>query len=410
MPRMAFSRAGKPRVLFVAEAVTLAHVARCAVLAGALDPAVYDIVVACDPRYRSFVADPRWRHVELQSIDSARFLHALARGKPVYDTATLGRYVADETALIDRERPDLIVGDFRLSLSVSARLKRVPYATVTNAYWSPFFEGGNAFPIPVLPLTRCLPVPWAQALFDIVRPLAMASHCKPLNRVRVQHGLASLGNELRRVYTDADFVLYADGRDMFPMARLPPNHHWLGPLAWSPPVALPDWWDRLDAGLPCVYVTLGSSGSAEVLSAVLQALADLPINLIASGAGASAVRAVSERTYMAPFLPGDLATERAALVICNGGSLTCQQALMAGVPVLGIASNMDQFLNMEAVVRAKAGVLLRSDRLSAARIRDAVGSLLSKSDWGPGVERLRARLASEDAPRRFADLVRQVLA
>ena len=42
---------GKPRILFVAEAVTLAHVARPAVLAQSLDRDVYEVFFATDLRY-----------------------------------------------------------------------------------------------------------------------------------------------------------------------------------------------------------------------------------------------------------------------------------------------------------------------------------------------------------------------
>src|SRR5690606_21714330 len=41
----------RPRILFVAEAVTLAHVARPMMLAQRLDPARYDVSLATDGRY-----------------------------------------------------------------------------------------------------------------------------------------------------------------------------------------------------------------------------------------------------------------------------------------------------------------------------------------------------------------------
>ena len=35
-------------------------------------------------------------------------------------------------------QPDLVIGDFRLSLSVSARVAGVPYIAIANSWWSPF--------------------------------------------------------------------------------------------------------------------------------------------------------------------------------------------------------------------------------------------------------------------------------
>src|SRR3569833_1809409 len=51
--------AGKCRVLFVSEAVTLAHVARPLALAKALDRSRYDVALACDPRYNELLGAAR---------------------------------------------------------------------------------------------------------------------------------------------------------------------------------------------------------------------------------------------------------------------------------------------------------------------------------------------------------------
>jgi len=96
--------------------------------------------------------------------------------------------------LLQAVQPDLVIGDFRLSLSVSARLQRTPYITVSNAYWSPWVR--QHYTVPNLPLTGVLPIWLADPLFRLIRPLAFASHAVPLNRVRRRHGLPSLGSDL----------------------------------------------------------------------------------------------------------------------------------------------------------------------------------------------------------------------
>ncbi|MBW8894186.1 MAG: glycosyl transferase family 1, partial [Burkholderiales bacterium] len=193
------------RIALFAEAVTLAHVARPIALARAIAPAGHQLLLACDPRYAAFAADGPWQREDIRSIPSAQFNEALAKGTPVYDFATLKSYVDEDLRLIEAFKPDLIVGDFRLSLSVSARLASVPYMAITNSYWTPQYEGGYA--LPVIPLSRALPLPLAAALFHIFRPLAFIPHCRPMNRLRKHYKLPSLGNNLRRVYTDADHLL-----------------------------------------------------------------------------------------------------------------------------------------------------------------------------------------------------------
>ena len=396
------------RILFFAEAVTLAHVARPIVLANSLDPNRYETVMACSPRYQRFLDCEAWNTLPLNSITSQRFVRALASGSPVYDVETLRGYVREDLSLIETVEPDLVVGDFRLSLSVSCRLAGVPYAAITNAYWSPFFIGLK-YPLPVLPMTRFLPIAVAQAVFNLARRIAFALHCKPLNRVRIENGLPSLGDDLRRVYTDADCTLYADAPGLFETEPLPPNHRYLGPILWSPPLTKPIWWDALPTDKPIIYLTLGSSGQAAVLNQVLEALSEMPVTVMASTAGRAVPDRRASNLFIADYLPGIEAAARSQLVICNGGSPTSHQALSAGVPVLGIASNMDQFLNMAAIVKAGAGILLRADRLGNRLVRDAVEKILVASRLGINAARLSHGFGPDDAGRRFRDWVDESL-
>jgi UDP:flavonoid glycosyltransferase YjiC (YdhE family) len=393
------------RVLFFAEAVTLAHVARPLVLMDALPPDAWHAVLACDDRYHRFTHNLQRETLPLGSIDSARFLRALAQGKPVYSIETLRGYVAEDLRLIDRVRPDIIVGDFRLSLSVSARVARVPYVAIANWYWSPL-RPRRQFPLPVLPMTRWLPLPVAHALFRWASPIAFAAHCAPLNRLRREHGLASLGNDLRRVYTDADQTLYADAPAERP--ELPTYHRVIGPIVWSPPVALPPWWGTLPSDRPLVYVTLGSSGMHRVLGALVQALAQLPVVVVVATAGAALEAPLPANVFTADYLPGAEAAARAALVVCNGGSPTCQQAAAAGVPVLGIASNMDQFINMEAVEEAGAGIVMRADRLTRVQLQHAITQMLTSSEYRAAAARLANHHLRFDAKREFVTALRSI--
>ncbi|MGV7210168.1 glycosyltransferase [Oxalobacteraceae bacterium A2-2] len=395
-------------ILFMAEAVTLAHVARPLALAGALAPERYEVHFACAGGYEHFFADSGLRHWPLASISSARFLAALAAGQPVYDQATLQRYVEEDLHLLAELRPDVVVGDFRLSLSASARIARLPYVALANAYWSPYAR--QHYTVPSLAMSRVLPIPLAQAMFQLMRPLAFARHARPLNQVRQAYRLPSLGPDLRRVYTDADHTWYADVPEMFPTDGLPATHAYLGPVLWSPPVALPPWWHALPPALPVVYVTLGSSGQGDLLPLVLHALAPLPLTAMVATAGRPPPARPPANAYMASYVPGEAAARRAALVICNGGSPTSQQALAAGVPVLGIAGNLDQFLNMDGVMRAGAGAVLRADRLQEGELQHTVMALLEQPGPRAAAARLAQVLAAAPAPRRFVELLDGVLA
>jgi len=398
---------GKPKILFVAEAVTLAHVARPAVLAQALDRDVYDVIFATDPRYNQLFPElSDYRH-DIWSISSADFLNALAKGSPLYSKRTLERYVEDDLKLIDEIKPDLIVGDFRLSLSVSARLRHIPYATISNVYWSVY--SSNDYPVPQLPMTRFLGVWLSQFLFDLSRPLAFALHCIPLNSVRRKYGLKSLGYDLRAVYTDADEVLLADMPDYFPIAAEARHHRYIGPIPWSPSSSIPSWWSDIDRNRPIVYVTLGSSGRIELLPRVLEALAQLPVTVIATTAGRAELSSVPDNAMVSEYLPGDKAAGMAALVVCNGGSLTTYQAIQNGTPVLGVVSNLDQHLNMSYLSRAGIGAVIRSEKAGVKQICKAVEMLLNEQHYKDAAEKALESAQSYNPQAQFQRFVEETL-
>ncbi|MDS4013651.1 MAG: glycosyltransferase [Candidatus Accumulibacter sp.] len=365
----------RPTVLFIADAVTLAHAARPCALARKLDRTRFSAVLACDQRYRKLLSGLDFPVIPLASIASERFLAAAASGRPLYDAATLRAYVRDDLDLLNSVRPNVVVGDHRLSLSVSARIARVPYLNIINAYWSPYAVG-HALPVPDLPVSRWLGARLAEPLFGIAWPLASAWHCRPLNRVRAEHGLPSLGHDWFRAYTDADHTLYADASELVPTLDRPANHTYLGPIQWSPDVALPQAWDSLPTDRPLIYATMGSSGDARLLQMVFDALADLPITLIVTTAGKALNFPPPENACIIDYAPGHLLAERADLMICNGGSLSVYQSLIAGKPLIGIASHMDQHLSMVYVERAGVGRRLRSDALSVKALRQTVEQLL----------------------------------
>jgi UDP:flavonoid glycosyltransferase YjiC (YdhE family) len=397
----------KPVILLIAEAVTLAHFARIVTLAKALDPASYEVVVASDPRYANLEAPFDFAFHPIRSIPSAEFTQALSDGIPLYGIETLTHYVEDDLALINRVKPDLIVGDFRLTLAVSAPLSEVPYAAVVNAYWSPYAD--IVYPVPDLRMTRILGVPLAQKLFDVARPIAFALHARPLNQVRRRYGLPPLGSDLRTVYTWGDYTLYADVPELITTLPLPANHRHLGPPLWSARTPMPDWWGTLPEDNPVVLLTMGSSGRTDLLPTLLSALSDLPVTVITAATGKIDQSNVPANAFVADYLPLDSAVRRSSLVICNGGNLTTYQALAAGVPILGICSNMDQLLNMSAIERLGAGLSLRACLATRARLQQSVLALLQTPAYAQAAGQAGKRFRQIDAGQRFREFVAEVL-
>lgn len=386
------------RILFITENVTLAQVVRLLALARRLPRELYDVHFACGDAEPWLFAGTSFRRWPLLTVDGPRALSALARGERLYDAATLERYVEQELALFEEVEPELVIGDFRLSLAVSSRLAGVRCASLINAYWSPFAVR-ERFPLPDHPIVSLVGVELAERYFPQALPRVFEHFAAPLNAVRRRHGLpkASLLEQL----CFGDWSLYPDVPELCPVAQAPSTHEYLGVVPWAPEVPLPPELLAASAAQPLVYVTLGSSGDQTALTAVLAGLSKLPILGVLATAGKPPPARLPDNFRVFDYVPGDLVARQARFVVTNGGSASVYQALGAGVPVLGIPSNLDQYLTMQAVTRAGAGLQLRSASLKPEQVLRAAAQLCDDTLLARRARELAALFGAYDCHLRF---------
>jgi UDP:flavonoid glycosyltransferase YjiC (YdhE family) len=394
----------KPRVLFIGEAIALSHVARPALLAAHLSERGWDVCFACDPRYNRLLPPSSFPRVDLDSLPNSTVLRRLHLNEPMFDVDTLERYIRVDLDLLRWFQPDIVVGDWRLSLIVSSRLAAVPFLNIVDAHWSPWVD--TRFEPADSPISRLIGVPLSNLLFQLVHPLAFALHTIPINTVLRKYRLPETGPDIRRYFSHGDFSAYPNDADLFPLREpLPPERAFIGPLLWSPQVPKPAWWDRLPRNRPVVYVSLGSTGEPGLLDAVFRVLGDLPVSVIAATAARGNPSDVPGNVYLAEFVPGMEAARRSQFVICNGGAMSGQQALSAGVPFLGLISNMDQILYSRAVQRAGACELLRESEVSEDSLRRLVRALLTEHRYRAAAEKIARRTALSDSLTAFEQFI-----
>jgi UDP:flavonoid glycosyltransferase YjiC (YdhE family) len=371
----------RKRILFLAEGATMAHFVRPLALAEALDTAEYDISFYAPRRFSRYLQDKPFPIGDLASMPGERFLSNIDHGKPPFPADVIRGYVQQDRELIRSLRPDLVIGDMRLSLPISARLEGARYAVMINAYWSPYARHRSL--LPALPISRVMP-PWLLGpIYRRVEPLAYAIHVGEMNRVRKEFGVPLLPPDLRAMYTEGDHVLYPDIPEFVPTSSLPENHHYVGICEWTPPIANPDWWDGMLADAkPKVFVSLGSSGPLRALPALLKGLSTLPVSVLLATSGRQmdeTMRAASGATsgmYIADLLPFTATAAAASVVVSHGGSGGLYPAMAAGTPVLGIPSNADQQLSTACLEDSGAGIGIRVEEASERRLRRALEQLL----------------------------------
>lgn len=408
----------KKRLLFVAENVTLAQVVRLVTLARGLPSEAYEVHFACSEFPALVFSGTHFTQHRIDTLAPELAAKALDAGRRLYEKSTLLRYIAAETRLIDAVRPDLVIGDFRLSLSTSAELRGVPSAVLINAYWSPFARR-ERFPVPDHPIIGWLGESLTEQYFPQAIPRVFQHFANPINAARKKHGLAPVGS-LLEVLTHADYTLYPDDPWLTPIDGAKATHRFLGPVLWQPdlpgeesgltragePSVSPV--DRGDDERPLVYVTLGSSGNVQLLPMIARVLGQLPVRAVIATAGRRELRQLPENVVAREFVRGEDMARRARIVISNGGSTTGYQALSQGTPVLGIPSNFDQYLATEAIVSAGAGALVKARQATPEVLRDAIMGLLQDQAALAAARHVAERFSQHDSVASFRAFVEQV--
>jgi UDP:flavonoid glycosyltransferase YjiC (YdhE family)/glycosyltransferase involved in cell wall biosynthesis len=394
----------RPRVLLIGEAAAISHVARPHKLATHLHQQGYEVCFASDPRYNNLIPKNGLRRAEVFSLPNATVFQRLNRGEPIYDVATLDRYVQDELRLMREFKPDIVVGDQRNSLATSSRVAGVRYINIIDAHWSPADE--NEFEPVNSPLVPLAGLPIANLLLNITRPIALAYWTLPVNIIRVKYGLPPLTPNFKEVFTYGDYTVYPTYPELYALKhRLPRRHSFIGPLIWSPKVEKPEWWDRPSRSLPIVYVCVGSTGQPNLLESIFKILGDLPVTVIAATAARKSLEHVPANTFIADFLPGTEAARRSRLVICNGGTMSGQQTLSVGVPYLGLVSNPDQLLFSQAVQRVGACEVLRECEINESNLRQSIVSMLASERHQTAARACATHMAKWDSCREFEKVI-----
>lgn len=383
----------------------MTHFARPAALANALDPAEWDVYFWTPKRFHHLFSRTVTRLGDLHTIDPTAFLDSLAKGTVSYSAAALHKYVRDDLAIFEEIAPDLVIGDYRLSLCVSAPLAKVAFASIFNAHWSPYRRQPAI--VPDLPITRWVSPLILNRLYAGLRPVFYALHAKPLNDTRQAFGLPRLSRDLREVYTAGDLVLYPDVPEFVPLTEAPSHHHFIGPCSWSAESPKPDWWGEVMASTePRVFVSLGSSGPIKALPAVLDALSQLPVKVILTTSG-RAVGPTRPSVYVCDLLPYEETASHCAAVVSHGGTGGIYPALSAGTPILAIPSNIDMHLSAALLVESGAGLQLRVERASPERLRKQLERLLSETRFRESAAGWAATLAHYDTNKLLTNLLRR---
>jgi len=385
----------------------MAHFVRPLALADSLDTCQYDVHFYAPARFFGHLKGKPFTIGELRTMPGERFLENTSKGAPIFPADVIRDYIRQDRALISSIGPDLVIGDMRLSLPVSARLEGAVSAVMINAYWSPYTRRRSI--LPALPLTRIVPPRLLGPVYKLAEPLAYAVHVGEMNRVRKEFGIPALPADLRVMYTEGSYVLYPDVPEFVPASNLPAHHRYVGICQWTPATSRPDWWDSMLADpKPKVFVSLGSSGPLRALPALLEALSKLPVAVLLATSGRTMPR-LGPGVYVADLLPFTETAGQASVVVSHGGSGGLYPAIAAGTPVLGIPSNADQQLSTAVLKESGAGLGVRVEEASEKRLLQALKRLLFDPQYRRAAQQWASVYSRYDSGAMFGEFLSEAL-
>lgn len=392
----------KLKILFIPEVVTDAHLYRTLTLAQSIKTK-YNVIFAASEYVREIIEKESIPFFSIPTMKREEFLFRLDKGKPIYTMDILKNYVTSELLLFDNVSPDIVIGDFRLSLSISCEHWGVPYVNIVNAHWSPFYK--QIFSLPdTIDIKKVLGDRISTSLFLLLKPIIFRTQVKAINELRKQFGLSGIG-ELREVYTYGTYTLYPDVPSLFPTRQLPKNHMFIGPIMYQSPTPMPEWWEKcISAKKTLIYISLGSSGDPSLYHSILTTIKNLPVIGIVSTANKYQPEPdikEAENIFIANYLPAMDIIKESSLVICNGGSGTVYQALSCGVPVIGLPRNMDQYLIMNQLEKSNYGKLIRKGDCYKKNLRETIITLLEDKKIKENVYRISKEIKRYDAIKNF---------
>ncbi len=168
---------------------------------------------------------------------------------------------------------------------------------------------------------------------------------------------------------------------------------------FRPPVPAPtsDW----SGERPLVYVTFGTVAArvpfaAETFRTVVEAVADLPVRVLATVGDEGAVDGFPPNVRVERWVPQHDVLASAAAMVCHGGTGTVLGGLAAGVPMVAVPQFADQPDNAAHVAATGVGLAVGGGEERPAtkdEVRAAVAAVLETPSYRAAATRVRDEVA-----------------
>lgn len=274
-------------------------------------------------------------------------------------------------ALFKLVQADMVIGDYAPTAMLAARTMGLRFAAVGIGFTLP--PPGRALP----PLRDWEAIPPQRLAQAEARVLQVA------NTVLAQHGAAPLAWAAELFTGDEPWMTAWPEMDHY--GRPPDAVQWLGPVFAAGGGIAPKW-AAGDGPRVFAYLKTGHADHAHVLAALAQAGCRVLCYLPEVASGRPPPVQAPGILYARKPVDVSLALAEADWCVCHGGEATVAQALLAGVPLILLPMQVEQFL--------------MARRMAAAGL--AVNIPVTPPDWPALVRAILANPGLAAAARAFA--------
>lgn len=343
-----------------------------------------------------------------------RFLdldHGKARGE-LFSPEEWMNFAKSEIEVLTKFKPDAVYGGFNLSSVLSTRATNCPLVYLLPAQATPAYYENKMGTFPEFienPVTRIIPQSWKNFLFNQIMTKINYMPIRNINRAAKALGARLLKSPFEIL--SGDLVLLSDLAEMtgLPSSKLPLNHFYIGPIFAHLPLEVPEEVKKVFNGSELkIFCAMGSSGTAEVLRATINALKETPYRVVAATTSIvdpEEFRPFSDRFYVTRYLPATNVNEMADIAVTHGGQGTVQNSIWAGKPLIGVPFQFEQQGNLEMVARAGVGIKIPMVEYTSERLLREIKRVADNPKYLQSAQKISSLFKSQNGAENSAQII-----
>lgn len=358
--------------------------------------------VARDEGFQIYEASPRFEGLQYQEDFRSKF------GELIGDPALAKGLISSEMSVYKDYRPDLLIHGFWPVGSIARRMviPNTPHACfLPIPLTESFMDMVASFPDEMV--LSHLPLGWQRFIIHHV-PKGLRGRLPALRHSNIRRAALSLGWQgevLTNIFAmlRSDLYLINDFPIFYDQVTFPKEFVFTGPVFSAPAHSdiedpqIRDILSRENNRLK-VFCTLGSSGNKKALIEVIK-MFDTPIGrewsgIILSPKGICPIeeaKAISRNpnVYITDkFVPAFEINKQVDVVVCHGGQGTLQTAIMSQTPLVGIATQPEQKINLDNLQNFGSAIRIPQHRWAAPYIARCVQKVTRQSSFRRQAQRL----------------------